>query len=375
MITYPSKNRKIKFTNLRIFNIKYYIGNKGFLILCLERRIMKDRMVNKKIATKLTLAFLCLSVILTACAKVSDNKDGDNKEEKLAINIPTAATTGTIYPLGASIAKLWNDNIPQIKANSQASNGGIDNLNLVKDQEAQVSMGVSSIVYQAYKGEGPFEDRKNEKLRVITGLYLNPNQILVRKDSKIESLEDIKGKKFATGAPGSTTEVEANIHFTLAGIKYPDEIKSQYIGFTEATDLMRNKQLDGAWIMAGVPTAAVTEITTTAQGKLIPISDDLVNKLKKEYPWYTSYTIPKGTYEGQDEDVNTSAIKLVLYTTEDIPEDIVYLMTKTFWENIGELEKTNKSLAGLKIEDAIKDIADLPVHGGAMKYYKERGIK
>ena len=84
-------------------------------------------------------------------------------------------------------------------------------------------------------------------------------------------------------------------------MNYPDDIDAQYVGFTEASDLLRNKQLDGAWIMAGVPTAAVTEITATAGGKLVPMDEALIEKLQETYPWYAKYTIPAGTYSGQDQ--------------------------------------------------------------------------
>lgn len=319
---------------------------------------------------------LIIGISLAGCSS-SDNtgSKSSKKESKIDINIPTAATTGSLYPLGASLSNLWNEKVDGVKVSSQASNGGIDNLNLMQNGEAQVSMGVASIVYQSYNGEAQFKGRANKKLRVIAGLYYNPNQIVVRKSSGIEKITDLKGKKFATGAPGSTTEDESRIHLEQYGLKYPGDIKAQHIGFTESTDLMRNKQLDGAWIMAGVPTAAVTEICTTADGKLVPIDEKLVNKLKEKYPWYSNYVIKKGTYERQKEDINTSAIKMILYTSEDVPEKVVYQMTKSFWENIDELKRNNKSLDGIKVENALKDISKLPVHDGSMKYYNEVGVE
>lgn len=294
--------------------------------------------------------------------------------ETITINIPTAATTGALYPLGSSIANLWTNELDYVKASAQASNGGIDNLNLLHSGEAQVSMAVTSIMYESFNGEGTFEGRPNDKLRVISGLYYNPNQVVVSKESGINSLKDIEGKNFAAGAPGSTTEVETKLHLQEAGINYPEGLKAQFVGFTEAIDLMRNKQLDGAWIMAGLPTAAVTEITTTAGGKLISIEDDVIIKLQEKYPWYGKFTISAGTYSGQDEDITTTAIKMAIFTTADLSEDVVYDLTKTFWENIDTLKETNNALKDMKVEDAVEDLAGLPLHDGAIKYYKEIGI-
>lgn len=320
---------------------------------------------------KILIVILVTMMVLSACARPNEKEPG---QETVTINIPTAATTGALYPLGSSMANLWSKQIDYVKANAQASNGGIDNLNLLQSGEAQVSMAVTSIMYQSYKGEATFEGRPNEKLRVISGLYYNPNQVVVRKESNINSIKDLSGKNFASGAPGSTTEVETNLHLTEAGVSYPDGLKVQFVGFTEAIDLMRNKQLDGTWIMAGLPTAAVTEITTTADGKLISIEDDVITKLQEIYPWYAKYTIPAGTYDGQEEDITTSAIKMAIFTSSDLSEDVVYELTKTFWENIDTLKQSNNSLKNLKIEDAVTDLAGLPLHEGAIKYYKEVGV-
>ncbi|SES63318.1 hypothetical protein SAMN05660297_00008 [Natronincola peptidivorans] len=327
----------------------------------------------KKVLLMILVAILILSgcTATTSEAPASEENGG---RETVAINIPTAATTGALYPLGSSIANLWNSDLDFVRANAQASNGGIDNLNLLHSGEAQVSMAVTSVMYQSFHGEATFEGRPNEKLRVISGLYYNPNQVVVRKESNINSLGDIAGKNFASGAPGSTTEVETSLHLTEAGVSYPDGLRVQFVGFTEAIDLMRNRQLDGAWIMAGLPTAAVTEITTTADGKLVPIEEDVITKLQQQYPWYAKYTIPAGTYDGQEEDVTTTAIKMAMFTTADLPEDVVYELTKSFWENIDTLKQSNSALRNMKIEDAVTDLAGLPLHDGAIRYYEEVGI-
>ncbi len=320
---------------------------------------------------KKIIAIMMTGLLLVGCGS-GNSADGD--KAKTTINIPTAATTGALYPLGSSIATLWNEKVPNIRANAQASNGGIENLNLLQQGEAQVSFAVVSNVYQSYHGEEKFEGRANEKLRIIAGLYYNPNQVVVSKNSGIESFDQIAGKSFATGAPGSTTEDESKLHLTAAGIAYPDGIKAQFIGFTEAIDLMRNKQLDGAWIMAGIPTAAVTEMTTTADGRLVAIPDDIIAKLQANYPWYAKYLIPANTYSGQSEEVQTTAIKMAMFTTADLSEEVVYELTKAFWKNIQLLQESNASLKSVSVENAITDLAEIPLHDGAIKYYKEIGL-
>ncbi|MFI3313510.1 MAG: TAXI family TRAP transporter solute-binding subunit [Eubacteriales bacterium] len=315
-----------------------------------------------------------LAILLSATMLVTALAGCGSTSKSTTINFPTASTTGTVYPLGSAIANLWNTEIDNMKASAQASNGGVDNLNLIADGEAQMGVAVTSILYENYHGEGSFEGRANEDLRVLAGLYYNPNQLVVAENSGIESIGDLVGKSFAPGASGSTGEVETNVHLTSYGLTYPDDIQAQFVGFTEATDLIRNKQLDGAWIMAGVPTAAVTEVTATAGGKVISIDEELIEALQALYPWYAKYTIPAGTYEGQDEDVLTSAVKITICTDASVDDDAVYEMTKVLWENIETLKATNPALEGLTVADAVTDLAGVPIHDGAAKYYREVGV-
>jgi TRAP transporter TAXI family solute receptor len=321
-----------------------------------------------------TLLAILTVLLLPAVLFAAGGQETGAAPEKTVINFPTAATTGAVYPLGSAMSNLWNTKLPNVRASAQASAGGIANLNMLADGEAQLGVAVTSIMYESFNGIGSFEGRANPNLRVMIGLYSNPNQVVVTENSGIESFDDLLGKRFASGAPGSTTEVETSIHLTTSGIDYPDALRVQYVGFTEAIDLMRNKQLDGAWIMAGIPNAAVTEMLSTAGGKLLDIDADLIEKLKSQYPWYGAYTIPAGTYPGQDSDVLTSAIKITICTDARVDDDVIYDLTKTFWENFEELKETQAPLKKVKLEEAVTDLAGLPIHEGAARYYREIGL-
>lgn len=315
---------------------------------------------------KLVLSVVLIVVLLLGCSK--------QVEETVYLKFPTASTTGAIYPIGAAIANLWNENIDGLNVSVEASNGGVQNLNLVAEKEAQVGVAVTNIMTEQKNGTGVFEGKQYYGIRVLTALYSNYNQIVVSKDSGINSLRDIKGKNFAPGAPGSTPEVETNVHLTAAGLNYPDDFKPQFVGFTESIDLIRNKQLDGAWLQAGIPTAAITEITSTANGRLISIDEDVIEKLTAEYPWYNRAIIPAGTYEGQDEDIVTTSLVITIFVDESLAEETVYQMAKVFWENVESLQNTHNAIKGLKIGSAVQNLADLPLHDGAARYYREVGV-
>ena len=290
--------------------------------------------------------------------------------DPVTINFPTASSGGALYAVGAAITNLWDTEIPYVSASSQASAGGIENLNLVSEGEAQVSIAISSNCYQCLNGTDSFEGYAYGDLKVIGGLYFNPNQVVVTDKSGITDLAGVKGKHFAVAAAGSSVEGECMNHFTAAGLNYPDDINCEYIAFTDAADMLQNGTIDGAWIMSGAPAAAVTQACTSGC-RLLDISDEVISALQAQYPWYAPMTIPAGTYPNQDQDVQTSAIKMVMFCRGDLSEQAVYDLTRTFWEHIDELGEAQANLKGLTPEEAVKDIANLPLHPGAERYYQE----
>lgn len=311
---------------------------------------------------KILATLLCLSLLLSAsCAMAAD------------INFVTAGTASTFYPISATVCQLWNDNIEGMRAVATPSGGGIDNLNQAYDGEAQIGIANANLVYQAQEGLASFEGYANENLRIFAGLYINPNQVVVTKASGIEGLADLIGKKISIGAAGSTTVDEAAVHLGSIG-KTIDDIKAEYMDTSAAADAISNKLLDGVWIMAGTPNSAVTQIMTTTDSKIMPITAEEVEVLKAEYPWYAACEIPAGTYAGQDEAVPTSGVKLTLFITADVDEETVYQMTKVFWENWDTLTETHAALRKADPKQACSDVAGVAIHEGAARYYREIGI-
>ena len=290
-----------------------------------------------------------------------------------SINFVTAGTSSTFYPISATVVSLWNEQIEGMRAVATPSGGGIDNLNQAYDGDAQIGIANANLVYQAQEGLAAFEGYANENLRIFAGLYLNPNQIVVTKESGIGTIGDMAGRRISVGAPGSSTIDEAAAHLALDGLALED-VKGEYMGTGESADAMANRQLDGVWVMAGTPNAAVTQIMTTMDARLVPVPEEAVARLQAEYPWYAAYTIPAGTYAGQDEDVPTSAVKLTLFITADVDEETVYQMTKVFWENWDMLTDMHAALAKADPKEACSDIAGVALHDGAARYYREIGL-
>ena len=324
---------------------------------------------------KKILALFAIIILAAACLVAGGSKETQATEghPTVVLRFPTAGASGALYSVGAAITNMWNMNIPFVKASSQASAGGIDNLNQIADGESQVSIAISSNCWQSYNGTDSFEGMANPKLRVIAGLYLNPNQVVVTNRSGITTLSEVKGKHFAVAASGSSVEGECRNHFTAAGLSYPDDIRAEYISFSDSAELLANGQIDSAWIMSGTPAPAVSQALSSGC-RLLSIDENTINALKAEYPWYVTYMIPAGTYPNQKEDIRTTAIKMVLFCSADLDDETVYLLTKTLWENIGELGESQSNLRGLTPQDAVLDIAGLPLHEGARQYYSEIGV-
>ena len=326
--------------------------------------------VMKNVSIGIVFVAVFAAAVCTGC---SGKKAASGGHEKVTIKFPTASASGALYAVGAAITNVWDTKIDFVSASSQASNGGIDNLNQIADGESQVSVAVSSNCYQSYNGTDSFEGAANKNLRIIAGLYFNPNQVVVTKKSGITSLSGVKGKRFAVAAAGSSVEGECKNHFTAAGLAYPADIQTEYIAFGDAADMLQNSTLDGAWIMSGIPAAAVSQACSSGC-TLVAIGSDILETLRASYPWYARYTIPAGTYPGQNADVETTAIKMAMFCNSTLDDETVYMLMKTFWENIDELANAQRNLKGLKPEDAVRDVAGLPLHEGAKRYYLEVGV-
>jgi TRAP transporter TAXI family solute receptor len=314
--------------------------------------------------------FLCVIILLVSLSGCS----GESRQRTIILNFPTANIGGAVFTIGAALANIWNENIDGIQVSAEASNGGIQNLGLMAAGEAHVSVAVTSIITEQKLGVSVFSGRQFEGVRIMSALYSNFNQIVVDSASGITTLADIRGRRFAPGAPGSTTELETRLHMTAAGINYPDDIRAQFVGFAEAVDLMRNMQLDGVWIQAGIPTAAVSEMHSTAGGRLVSMDEELIQRMTEEFTWYNDDIIPAGTYDGQTEDIRTTSITITLIVDENLSDDLVYEMTRVLWENISRLRTSHSALRDVSIEDAVQNLAGLSLHPGAERFYREMGV-
>lgn len=323
-----------------------------------------------KKSMSIILVLVLLSAIVMGCG---DSQQAGEKESY--ISIATGGPAGTYFPLGGAIAKIFNDNIEGITANVQSTGASVENIGLVSKGDAEVAFVQNDITYYAYTGTESFEGKgKMENIRGMAMIYPELVQIIATEESGIKSVEDLRGKKVAIGASGSGVEANARQVLDVHGMTYDDLGKADYLSFGEAADQLKNRQIDAAFITAGIPTSAVTEVGQTSKIHIVPIESEKIAKLNEEYPFYTEVTIPANTYNGQAEDITTAAVMAMLVVPEDLDEELAYEMTKLIFEQRQTIIDTHSRGNDINLETALKGMP-IELHPGSKKYYDEQGVE
>jgi TRAP transporter TAXI family solute receptor len=319
----------------------------------------------KAIGLMLVLAF---AVVAAGCTQSGGG--GGTTTQAQEITIYTGGTSGVYFPLGSKYAEILNKN--GIKAKAVTSGASVSNAKAIGDGTAQAAILQNDVAYYAYNGLYMFDGKPIKKLRGVAALYPETVQFVVRADSDIKTLEDLKGKKVAIGAAGSGTAVAAEQVLKAAGVW--DSIEKVNQKFSEAAQSLKLGQVDAAVIVSGAPTPAVNQIAVQTPVRVLAISDEILNKLHDEgYIFYVRQTLPKDTYNGMTEDTPTIAVKAMLAVSADLPDDTVYQMTKILFDNLDELHQVHAKTKYISLDTAL-DGMSIPLHPGAIKYYEEKGI-
>ena len=337
--------------------------------------------VNKKIeggflmSRKTMSILLVLAIMVSLLAGCSGGGAAPTGGKEVFVNIATGGTGGTYYPLGGAMAKIFNENIDGVTANAQATGASVENIGLVASGETEVAFVQNDVTYYAWTGTESFADKdKITNIRGMAVLYPEVTQVIATASSGIKSIEDLKGKKVAVGAPGSGTEVNARQMLAEYGLTYADLAKADYLSFNEAADQLKDKQVDAAFVAGAIPTSAVTEVTQTSDIVVVPVNSDKIAALAAKYPFYTEVTIPANSYKGQTTDVTAAAVMAMLVVPQDLDDDLVYNMTKQMFEQRQVIIDTHDRGNDIKIETAL-DGMPIDVHPGAQRYYDEKGVK
>jgi len=325
---------------------------------------------------------LMAMLVLAACGggqanpANQDNANGNSSStgssgQVKKFSIATGTSSGTYFPVGVGIAKAIGEN-PAYELNVESTGGSIQNLQLLNSGEVQLALAASNTAFAAYNGEEPFE-QPIKKLRAVAALYPEVFQFVVRQDSGLNSIADLRGKKVAMGSPGSGTERTGRLILEAHGLTYND-FKPEFISFSDAVTGMKDKTIDAAVVGAGVPTAAIVDAAASMKIKLLQLDSEKFEAFVASDPYFITTTIPAGTYEGVDEDVVSGASPALLIVSEEMDEQTVYEMTKALFENLDKVKEAHAVAKNISLETATKGVS-IPFHPGAVKYYQEQNIE
>ncbi|WGR95314.1 TAXI family TRAP transporter solute-binding subunit [Bradyrhizobium sp. ISRA443] len=287
------------------------------------------------------------------------------------INVLTGGTSGVYYPLGVAIGKIYGDKIPNVKTQVQATKASVENLVLLQQGRGEIAFTLGDSLKAAWEGdaEAGFKT-KLDKLRTIGAIYPNYIQIVATAESGIKTLADLKGKSLSVGAPKSGTELNSRAILAAAGMSYKDLGKVEYLPFAESVDLMKNRQLNATLQSAGLGVASLKDLSTSTNITVVAVPKETVDKIG---PPFASVIIPANTYTGQDKDVPTAAVVNYLVTSSAVSDDLAYQMTKLVYESLPELANAHAAGKEIKLETAASG-SPVPLHPGAIRYYKEKGL-
>jgi uncharacterized protein len=294
---------------------------------------------------------------------------------KTRLSIATGGTGGVYYPLGGGLAALISKHLPGVEATAEVTTASVDNMRLLHADRIALALTQSDIASDAYQGK---MKGSNEKIgvRTIAALYSNYMHIVALDGTGIKTITDLKGKRVSTGAPGSGTEVKGLRVLEAYGIS-PKDLRSQdRLGASESAAAMKDRRIDAFIWDGGLPTAAILDLAATPGIKihLIPHGDAVAKMTAKYGPVYFVGTIPKGTYGGMETNVQVAALTNLLTAHERMDESLAYQITKLLLERTPELVAVHQAAKEITLESAVVG-SPVPFHPGALRYYKEKGVK
>ena len=302
--------------------------------------------------------------------------------EKRSYILATASTGGTYYPVGVALSTLVKIKLEpkqKISMSAISSAGSGENVKLLRENEAQFAIMQGLYGAWAWSGEGKVKKSGPQKnLRSVTMLWQNvEHQVVLSKHAKtgtVSDLKGMKGKKFSIGKRNSGTEGSGRQILGGLGIE-ADSFNLAFMGYGPSADALQNGAIEGMNIPAGVPVSAITRAYAALGDKLtvLDFTDDQMKQANGGYQLWTRYVIPAKTYPGQTKDINTIAQPNFLAVRDDLPEEDVYKITKTIYENLPFLNSIHKATKAMALQKAINGLP-VPLHPGAAKFYREAGL-
>ncbi len=297
-------------------------------------------------------------------------------QEQINLSIGTGGTGGVYYPLGGGIANVLSKYVPGMQATAEVTGGSVDNLKLIGTGKPYIGLSMADAGQDAYRGEGKFKGAK-VPLRTLLVAYPNRMHVVTVEGTGINTMKDLKGKRVSTGSPGSATEVMAFRVIEAAGLDRDRDMRRERLGVAESVNAVKDRKIDAFFWVGGLPTAAITDLAATpgVKIKLIDHADTVPAMNKKYGNLYTEDVIPKTTYPGMTADNKQATVWNIIVANENLSDQAAYNIVKTIFEKRDELIQVHKEAANFKLENQRPAASPIPFHPGAIRYFKEKGVK
>lgn len=338
--------------------------------------------MKKIIAILLALTF-CV-VCFAACGGTTEETTAANGEETTAapvdvvygdktfdtIKVGTGGTTGTYYAFaGASTQAITTGTYTFEVVSTGGSQANIEGID---DGDYHMATVQNDVMNYAYNGTNGFA-APIKSFSAIACIYPEVCQLIATEASGIKTVADLKGKNVAIGDAGSGVFYNATQILAAAGINYETDIKATFASFGDSATALKDGAIDAAFITAGTPTTAITELATATNVVAVDLGEDVIAKLMNDFPFYTKYEMTSADYGFITEPVNTVAIMATYVVTNEMSEAQAYEITKNLWE-VEDVATCHAKAAQMDINTTVNGIGDVPLHPGALKYYVEKGI-
>ncbi|MGF1700697.1 TAXI family TRAP transporter solute-binding subunit [Photobacterium makurazakiensis] len=315
----------------------------------------------------ITMSALAAAVMTTGMASA---------QAQSFITIGTGSVTGVYYPTGGAICRLVNADRKEhnVRCSVESTGGSIYNVNTMRAGELDFGIVQSDWQYHGYNGTSKFEEQgPYKKLRAVFSLHTEPFNIIARTDAGINGVEDLKGKRVNIGNPGSGDRATMGVVMDAMGWTNKDFKLTSELKGSERSQALCDNKIDAFVYVVGHPNGSIKEATTSCDAKLISATGPAIDKIVEDNPYYAKSTVPGGMYKGTVDDVNSFGVAATLVSSTDVSDDVVYALVKSVFENFDTFKRLHPAFANLKPEDMVKEGLSIPLHPGAVKYYKEAG--
>ena len=320
------------------------------------------------------MLLVILSLVFMGCGGAKE----ESKPARTFVTIGTGGVTGVYYPTGGAISKIVNKKFDEynLKVTVESTGGSVFNVNAIMAGDLEFGIVQSDRQAQAYNGEAEWaEAGKQDKLRAVFSIHPESVTLLAAEDAGINTIMDLVGKTVNIGNPGSGNRGNAIDALENAGINWETDLNAEGLKASEAAKMLQDNRIDAYFYTVGHPSGSFKEATAGRRKvKFIPIDD--VDDLLAKYSYYAKSIIPVEFYPNatNTEDVPTYGVKATLCTSSDVPDDVVYAVTKEVFENFEEFKALHPAYSTLTKESMLDGLS-APIHDGAMKYFKEAGLK